>query len=189
MPWKYNGKEIKLGRSWVADNGTQHPGTWSNWSDSEKKANGLTWEDPPASQEPFDNKFYRGRQADGTLIERHLTDINEVDENNKPRLDLNGNQIVNKGLKTIWIERTKSVANTMLSKYDWQVVRKSEKGTAIDSDIATYRDAIRTKCASIETAINNCSNLTEFKTLFDIPTDKDGQVTGNAPINDLPNEI
>ena len=69
------------------------------------------------------------------------------------------------------------------------IVRNAEKSTAIPSDITTYRDAIRTKCASIETAINNCSNLTEFIALFDVPVDSDKNPTGNAPINDFPDEI
>ena len=189
MPWKHNGRVIKVGRAWVADNGTQHPATWSRWSSEKKTAEGLTWEDEPASEQPYDNNFYWGRQADGTLIERSLTDINEVDEDDNPVLDENGEQVVTKGLKTIWIERTKEKANSYLSKWDWQVVRKSEKNTAIDSNVATYRDAVRTKCASIETAINNCSNLTQFMALFDKPVDSNGNPTGNPPIYDFPDEI
>ena len=69
------------------------------------------------------------------------------------------------------------------------IVKNAEKSTAIPSNVTTYRDAVRTKCASIETAINNCSNLTEFMALFDAPVDSDGNPTGNAPINDFPDEI
>ena len=36
---------------------------------------------------------------DGTLIERSLTDINEVDDDDNPVLDEDGNQVVTKGLK------------------------------------------------------------------------------------------
>ena len=69
------------------------------------------------------------------------------------------------------------------------VVRKSEKGTAIPTATATYRDKVRTACYTIETKINNCSNLTEFKALFDNPLDKDGKPTlDNAPIFDFPSE-
>ena len=42
MPWKHNGKTIRLGKSWIADDGTQHPATWSRWSDDDKKSKGLT---------------------------------------------------------------------------------------------------------------------------------------------------
>ena len=190
MPWKHNGRTIRVGKAWVADNGTQHPATWSRWSSEKKTAEGLTWEDSPASEAPYDSKFYSGRQSDGTLIEKSLTDINEVDIDGNAVIDPRTNQqLVTKGLKTKWIEQTKETANNLLSKWDWQVVRKSEKNTAIDSNVATYRDAVRTKCASIETAINNCSNLTEFMALFDAPIDSDGNHTGNPPIYDFPDEI
>ena len=189
MPWKHNGRTIKVGKAWVADNGTQHPATWSRWSSEKKTAEGLTWEDPPASEVPFDDRFYWGRQTDGTLIERSLTDINEVDEDNNPVLDEDGNQVVTKGLKTIWIEKTKETTNNLLSKWDWQVVRKSEKNTAIDSNVSTYRDAVRTACNTIETAINNCSSLSDLQAMFVVPTDSDRNPTGKAPIYDFPDEI
>ena len=70
MPWKHNGRTLKAGKAWVSDSGVKHPAIWMRWSDSEKKDNGLTWEDPPASQEPFDERFYWGRQTDGSLIEK-----------------------------------------------------------------------------------------------------------------------
>ena len=31
-------KTIRLGKSWIADDGTQHPATWSRWSDDDKKS-------------------------------------------------------------------------------------------------------------------------------------------------------
>jgi|TARA_R100000322_G_scaffold133064_2_gene88917 hypothetical protein len=190
MPWKHNGREIRENKSWIADDGTQHPATWMKWSSEKKTAEGLTWEDPPKSEEPFDNRFYSSRKADGSLIEKSLTDVNEVDEEGKAIIDLNtGKQLVTLGLKSIWVAQTKTATQEKLNKHDWMITRKSEKDTAIPSDVTTYRDAVRTKCDSIETAINNCSNLTEFMALFDIPVDKDGQPTGKAPIYDFPDEI
>jgi len=185
MPWKKkDGTYITEGKTWVSDDGTQHPAQWSRWSDDDKKAKGLTWEEAPKSQEPFDNRFYWGRKTDGSLIERSLTDIKEVDEDGKAVLDPNGNQVITLGLKSIWITQTKKTAQEKLSKHDWMIVRNAEKSTAIPNDITTYRDTIRTKCASIETAINNCSNLADFTKLFDTPSDGN-----NPPINDFPDEI
>jgi len=189
MPWKKkDGTIIKAGQGWTDDNNIVHPSNWMIWSDTDKKAVGLTWEDPPASEAPFDNRFYWGRKTDGTLIERSLTDVNEVDEDDNPILDENGNQVVTKGLKTIWIEKTKQTANDLLSKTDWMITRKAEKGTAIPDATTKYRDSVRTACNTIETKINNCSNLTEFMALFDTPLDSDGNPTGNAPIYDFPKE-
>ncbi len=191
MPWKYNGSTLKVGRAFTGTDGTKYPAVWMRYSDSEKAAIGITWEDPPASEAPYDNRFYWGRQTDGTLIPRSLTDVNEVDEDGKAVIDpLTGQQSVTKGLKTIYIEQTKRTANEKLSETDWYVTRKAEDSTTtIPSDVTTYRAAVRTKSGTIETAINNAANLTAFMALFDVPVDSDGNVTGNAKINDWPDEI
>ena len=191
MPWKHNGKTIMEGKAWVADDGTQHPATWSRWSDDDKKSKGLTWENPLASEAPYDDKFYLGRQTDGALIERKLDDEDAKDDDGKQLYEADGKtKLINYGLKTIWIKQTKKTAQEKLNKHDWMIVRNAEKSTAIPSDVTTYRDLIRTKCASIETAINNCSNLTQFMALFDLPVDSDNNPTGDpAPMNDWPDEI
>ena len=191
MPWKHNGKTIRLGKSWIADDGTQHPATWSRWSDDDKKSKGLTWENPLASEAPYDDKFYLGRQTDGALIERKLDDEDAKDDDGKQLYELDGKtKLINEGLKTIWVRQTKATAQEKLNEHDWMIVRNAEKSTAIPSDVTTYRDSIRTKCASIETAINNCSNLTQFMALFDLPVDSDNNPTGDpAPMNDWPDEI
>ena len=192
MPWKKSdGTYIKEGKAWVNVDGTKFPSVWRRFSNDELKTFGLTWEDPPASQEPFDNRFYWGRKTDGSLIERSLTDIKAVDEDGKAVIDpLTGKQVIQLGLKSIWVAQTKATAQEKLNKHDWMITRKSEKGTAIPSDVTTYRDAVRTKCDSIETAINNCSNLTQFMALFDVPVDSNKIPTGDhAPIYDFPDEI
>jgi len=190
MPWKHNGRIIQENKAWVADDNTKNPGTWSSWSADEKKAKDLVWEDPTASPQPFDNRFYTGRQANGTLIERSLADINVVDSDDKAVIDPStGKQMVQLGLKSVWVTATKATAQAKLNKHDWMIVRNAEKSTAIPSDVTTYRDAIRTKCASIETSINNCSSLADFIKLFDVPVDSDKNPTGNAPIYDFPDEV
>mgnify|MGYP003115021504 CR=1 FL=1 len=188
MPWKLGNLTIKEGRSWKHHNGTTHPSNWGSWSDSEKTAAGLVWEDPPA---PYDNRFYWGRETDGTLIPKSLTDVNSVDADGKIIVDpVTGKQHVTKGLKTIYIQQTKQTANDLLSKTDWYITRKAEdSATTIPSDVSTYRAAVRTKSGTIETAINNAANLTAFIALFDVPVDSDGNPTGNAPINDWPEDI
>ena len=181
-----DGRIIKEGKAW-----DMHPYNWaSSWSDEDKKRLGLTWEDLPASAEPYDTAFYLGRKADGTLIERSLTDTKEVDKDGKPIIDPDTDQqAISKGLKTIWIERTKRKTNSYLSKWDWQVTRKYEKDIAIDSNVSTYRDAVRTACTNIEKAINDCSSLSDFQAMFVTPKDSDGTVTGKAPMYNFPDEI
>ena len=182
MVWKHNGRTIQIGKAWVSDTNMKYPRQWNNLTNAEKKSAGLVWENDPVVQ-TFDKRFYWAKD-----VERKLADENAVDSEGNAVLDVDGNQLVNKGLKTIWIEQTKTTTNSLLQKSDWEVTRKAEKGTAIASATSTYRDKVRTACNTIETKINNCSNLTEFKALFDAPTDSDGNVTGKAPMYDFPDE-
>ena len=191
MPWKKSdGTIVQIGKSWVDDNKIRHPSNWNIWTDAYKKSMGLTWEDPPSIPTPYDDRFYLGRDDKGNLREKSLTDVNVVDLDGKAFIDPDtGKQMVDLGLKSVWIAKTKEKTNNLLARTDWMVVRKSEKGTAIPTATATYRDKVRTACDTIETKINNCSNLTEFKALFDNPLDKDGKPTlDNAPIFDFPSE-
>ena len=188
MPWKYNNTIIRAGKSWRDDNSITHPATWMRWTAAEKTAAGLVWEDAPASEAPFDNRFYWGRQADGTLIERSLDDVNEVDENGNPMLDTNGVQLVTKGLKSNAIALVKEQASGLLAPTDWYVTRKAETDTVIPSEILTYRQSVRTASGTIEAAIIGVTTLDAFMALYEAPVDADGNPTGNAPINDWPEE-
>jgi len=190
MPWKYNGATLKVGREFTGTDGTQYPKVWMRYSDSEKSAIGITWEDPPASEAAFDNRFYHGRQANGTLIPKSLTDVNEVDADGKAINDpITGNQLVTLGLKSVWVAQTKRTAAGKLAVHDWYVTRNVEKSTAIPSSVTTYRDAVRTKCAEIETALNGAANLTAFMALFEDERNSDGSLKTIAKINDWPDEI
>jgi len=187
MPWKYSGRIIRVGKAWVDNNGTSYPAVWNNYSADEKAAIGLTWEDEVAAH---DNRFYWGRNADGTLIPKSLTDTLWVDEDGNAVNDpMTGEQGKTLGLKSNAIALAKTQAAGLLAPYDWYVTRKSEKSTAIPSAVSTYRDAVRTACAAIETSIGNASDLAAFMALYDTPVDSDGNPTGNAPINDWPDAI
>ena len=188
MPWKHNHKILKPGKAWTDTNGTLHSALWIRYDNEWKTKYNIVWEDDPIT-EPFDNRFYWGRQLDGTLIPKSLTDVNEVDSDGNPVNDVDGNQVVTPGLKTIWVEQTKRTANNKLAVHDWYIVRNAEKSTAIPSSITTYRDAVRTKCAEIETALNGAANLTAFMALFEDTRDSNDKITAVAKINDWPDEI
>ena len=189
MPWKYNNRTIRAGKAWTDDNGIKHPNVWMRWSDAEKKAAGLVWEDPPASEAAFDNRFYHGRQTDGTLIPKSLTDVNEVDEDGKALLDIDGKQIVTLGLKSVAIAQAKTEAAGLLAPYDWYVTRKAETDKAIPSDVSTYRAAVRTSCANIEAAINAVKTHAKFMALYDDELNSDGTIKTVAAIRDWPDAI
>lgn len=159
MPWKYKTRIIKEGRAWKDDYGIQHPSTWGRWSTETKISKGLVWEALP---EPYDGRFYFGRDLDGNLIERNLAD-----------------------LKSTEINRVKEDAGNLLSETDWYVVREVEEGTNCPINIKNYRRAVRAKSGEIERLIDTCVIMDEFKALFD-PTIELSEDEFVAPIYNWP---
>ena len=96
------------------------------------------------------------------------------------------------GLKNLEIERIKTTAASLLQSSDWYVTRKAEAGTAIPSDIATYRTAVRTTSANMETkvkAISDTTNETNMNAFIALKTDtfkEDGSVDKIADLNNWP---
>jgi len=152
-------------------NGINYPANWLRLSTADEKAAiGIT---EVADDPVYDSRFYWG---DGTA--RTLTDTNEVDKNGDPVLDENGDQVVTLGVKSVLKAQEKRIAGTLLEKYDWYVVRKAEKSTAIPTAITTYRDGVRTACNTRETEITNCADTAALVTLYGV-TEKDGVFTPN----------
>ena len=98
---------------------------------------------------------------------KDVEDKNAVDENGANILDEDGNQIIIKGLKTIFKEEVKAQAKGLLSSSDWYVIRKAEDDeSTIPADIATYRAAVRTRSNEMETAIDGAADAAAMETLY-----------------------
>ena len=173
MAYKYNGKVIRAGRAWSDDNGTQHPANWMRMSDERKVEIGLVYEADPDTS--YDNRFYWSKG-----VERALDDVNEVNDDNTPMLDIDGNQVVTKGLKSNAIAQVKVTAAGLLAPTDWMIVRSAENGTDVPSATLAFRANVRAASETIEAAISAASTHAEFMALYDAPEN------GNAPINDWP---
>ena len=119
----------------------------------------------------------------GTATAKAHADSNAVDEDGNNILDQYGNQVINYGLKTTLIKILKQQVAGILNNTDWYVIRNTEKSTAIPSAISTHRDAVRTKQASMETAITNASNTPALETLYTYTTTDGVQ---SRPLGELP---
>jgi hypothetical protein len=85
-----------------------------------------------------------------------------------------------RGLKYNLIQSIKKQAAGELQNTDWYIVRKADADTAVPSAITNHRAAVRTKCASMETAITNASDTPALETLYTRNAD------GVRPLGDLP---
>ena len=170
MAFKLDGNPLAVDVPFTVGD-VNYPANWLRLSTAdEKTALGIT---EVADAATYDNRFYWG---DGTA--KTLTDTNEVDENGDPVLDENGDQVVTLGVKSVLKAQEKVTAGSLLARYDWYVVRKAEKSTAIPTAISTYRDGVRTACNTRETEIDNCADTAALVTLYG-STETDGVFTPN----------
>ena len=168
--WTYSGLRVREGRIWSDNTGRRYPPQW--WgatTNDEKIALGLVWVDDPVQ---YDSRFYTG---DGTA--KALDDTGS------------GEELV-KGLKSVAIDTVKAQAAGKLAPTDWHVVKATEVADyTVPAEVTTYRAAVRTASNTIESAITGAADHDAFMALYDTPVDAEGVPTGNAPINDWPDEI
>ena len=97
------------------------------------------------------------KDTDGNQIYVQVWDA-DANDGDGGMVDTSEKQI-NVGLKTTMTEQVKRTANSLLSNTDWMVIRKAERDVAIPSATATYRAAVLTECARLETAITNAADV------------------------------
>ena len=106
--------------------------------------------------------------------------------------DADGNDldpvVVIPGLKTTLIRTVKSQAAGILQNTDWYIVRKADADTDVPSAITTFRAAVRTKGAAMETLITNASNTPAIETLYTYvnTADEGDPVVMERPLGEFP---
>ena len=180
-------------------NSNQYPADiFSKWTKAEKEAIGI-YEVETDSTNFKDEKWYintnesyafgsgKVTRSWGTATAKKHADTlwtqADSDDGDLPD-DKEVGDVKVEGLKTILIRTLKQQVANELAKTDWYITRKTEKTTAIPSAISTHRDAVRTKQASMETAITNASNTPALETLYTYTTDSDG--VQSRPLGELP---
>ena len=161
MAFKLDGNPLAVDVAF-SHNDIQYPANWLRLSTAEEKtAIGIT---EVADAPTYDSRFYN---SNGTA--KALDDTKET---------IDGVEYTTLGLKSVLKAQEKVTAGSLLAKYDWYVVRKAEKSTAIPTAITTYRDAVRTACDTREKEIDACSDTTALVTLYG-STEKNGVLTPN----------
>jgi len=80
-----------------------------------------------------------------------------------------------------------SQAGGILQDTDWMVVRAAEGGTAVPSDIATWRAAVRTKSNDMCTAIDNAADVDALATLYEyVNTGTEESPVMERPLGEFP---
>ena len=119
----------------------------------------------------------------GTATAKAIADADAVDTDGNKVKDENGKQIIIEGLKKKKKRMIDNQCAELLAPSDWRVVKAPETGDTMDSGWKTWRASVRTKCNSMQTQIDNASNVDALAALFTY-TEKDGVVS--RPLGEFP---
>ena len=116
----------------------------------------------------------------GTATAKAIADADAVDTDGNKVKDENGNQVIIEGLKTIKKRMIDNQCAGLLAPSDWRVVKATETGGTMDSGWKTWRASVRTKCNSMQTQIDNASDVDALAALFT------RNESGVRPLGDFP---
>ena len=183
------------GNTGITVDGVQHPRTiFTLWTEAERNAIGIYTVEIDESKKKneqwyintditytFSGGKVTGSYGDATAKAHADTLFTAQDETDG--LGTEGDVKV-EGLKTLLIKTIKQQAAGILQDTDWYIVRKADTGTAVPSAITTYRAAVRTKCAEMETSITNAVDTPALEILHTYTEQEDGSTT--RPLGEFP---
>jgi hypothetical protein len=123
----------------------------------------------------------------GTATAKSLDDTlwtqQDADDGDLPS-DKSVGDVKTRGLKYIKKEMINNQCAGLLAPSDWRVVKATETGGTMDSGWKTWRASVRTKCNSMQTQIDNASDVDALAALFTYTKQEDGSVT--RPLGEFP---
>ena len=185
------------GNKGVEINGVKHPASiFTLWTESERNAIGVyTVEIDETNKKDeeyyintnitysYDSSANKVKGVYGSATARAMADSDAVDDEGNKLKDINGNQIINEGLKTIKKRIIDNECRGLLAPSDWMYIKAGEEGTTMDSGWKTWRASVRTKCNSMQTQIDNAADVDALAALFEYTT-KDGVTS--RPLGEFP---
>ena len=164
--------------------GVQYPSNiFSMWSNSELAAIGIvpvTIDDTNFKDKnyyintdityAYNTETGKATGSYGTATARAIADTLYSAQDETDGLGTEG-EVKDKGLKSEHKENINLEAGSLLHPTDWMVIREADGGTAIPSNIKTFRTTVRTKANTHCTSIDNAANVDALAALtFDWPT-------------------
>ena len=176
----------------------QYPRSIFNlWTASEKAAIGIyeiIWDNSNKKDEAYyinTNQTYT-YDADAGTVTAAYGDATARAHANANATDEDGADldpvVVIPGLKTTLIKTIKQQVAGILQDTDWYILRKADANTDVPSAITTFRAAVRTKGAAMETLITNASDTPAIETLYTYvnTADEGDPVVMARPLGEFP---
>ena len=167
--------------------GIQHPAAiFTAWTKDQKKAIGI-YDYSEVNANP-NGRYYKQGTSETVVDDSAATVVKTWSNVEKDLADTGskGDDNYSPGVKTAEKLKVKVQAEGLLQGSDWMAIRAAEGGTAVPSAVATYRAAVRTKSNSMETAIDNASDIAAVIALDTTTYHANGDINVVATLQDWP---
>ena len=191
--------QMPKGNKGITLNGNQYPASiYTLWTEAERNAIGIyTVEIDDTNKKDKEwyintNQTYtfsggKVKATYGTATAKKIADTLWTSQDKTDGLIREGDDVgdvATEGLKTIKKRMIDNQCAGILAPSDWMVVRATETGGTMDSGWKTWRASVRTKCNSMQTQIDNASDVDALAALFTYTEQEDKSIT--RPLGEFP---
>jgi len=190
--------QMPKGNKGITIDGNQYPASiYSLWTEAERNAIGIYTVEIDNTNKK-DEEWYINTNLTyvfgsgkvtgtyGTATAKKIADTLWTEQDKTDGIIREGDDVgdvATEGLKTIKKRMINNQCAGILAPSDWMVVKATETGGTMDSGWKTWRASVRTKCNSMQTQINNASDVDALAALFTYTT-TDGVTS--RPLGEFP---
>jgi hypothetical protein len=190
--------QMPKGNKGITLNGNKYPASiYTLWTEVERNAIGIYTVEIDNTNKKDEEWYINTNQTYtfsggkvkatyGTATARKIADTLWTEQDKTDGLIREGDDVgdvATEGLKTIKKRIIDNQCAGILAPSDWMVVRATETGGTMDSGWKTWRASVRTKCNSMQTQIDNASDVDALAALFTYTT-TDGVTS--RPLGEFP---
>ena len=191
--------QMPTGNKGITLNGNKYPAAiYTLWTEAERNAIGIYTVEIDNTNKK-DEEWYTNtnqtytfsggkvKAAYGTATAKAIADTTWTSQDKTDGKIPEGKDVGDvkvEGLKTVKKRMINNQCAEILVSSDWRVVKATETGGTMDSGWKTYRASVRTKCNSMQTQIDNASDVDALAALFTYTEQGDGSFT--RPLGEFP---
>ena len=192
--------QMPKGNKGITLNGNQYPASiYTLWTEAERNAIGIYTVEIDNTNKK-DEEWYintnityafsggKVKGTYGTAKAKKIADTLWTSQDKTDGLIPEGEDVGDvsvEGLKTIKKRMIDNQCAGLLAPSDWMVVKATETGGTMDSGWKTWRASVRTKCNSMQTQIDNASDVDALAALFTYTYNSETKVT-SRPLGEFP---
>ena len=191
--------QMPKGNKGITLNNVQYPPSiYTLWSEAERNAIGIYTVEIDNTNKKDEEWYINTNQSYafsggkvkgtyGTATARKIADTlwtSQDKTDGKIREGEDVGDVAVEGLKTIKKRMIDNQCAGILAPSDWMVIRATETGATLNSGWKTWRASVRTKCNSMQTQIDNASDVDALAALFTYTKQGDGSIT--RPLGEFP---